>query len=47
MPDLLFLGDLILPNFILPRGAVLARDGRIVAVGPAPEIEPMVQAGRK
>ncbi len=34
----LFLGDVILPSFILPQGAVLARDGRIVSVGPAAEI---------
>lgn len=34
----LFLGDLLLPNFIQPQGAVLVRDGRIVVAGPAAEV---------
>lgn len=33
--DLLLTGDVVLPDRVLPRGAVLVRDGRITNIGPA------------
>jgi len=34
----LFLGDLILPNFVQSQGAVLVRESRIVVAGPAADV---------
>lgn len=36
--ELVFRGDLVLPDRVLQEGAVRARDGRITAVGPAAEV---------
>lgn len=43
--DLVFLGDLVLRNFVLLRGAVLVRDGRIVMAGAADEVTPAAKPG--
>ncbi len=39
---ILYLGNLVLPDRILSQGAILVRDGRIVAVGPKREVGPAV-----
>jgi N-acetylglucosamine-6-phosphate deacetylase len=40
--EFVLLGDLILPDRLLPQGAIHVRDGRIAAVGPAGEVLPQV-----
>jgi N-acetylglucosamine-6-phosphate deacetylase len=43
----LFLGDVILPDRVLERGAVLVRQGRIAAVGPVAEVEPQARGAAR
>jgi N-acetylglucosamine-6-phosphate deacetylase len=40
MPGIVFRGTLVLPDGLLPRGAVIVEDGRIIAVGPARDVTP-------